>query len=302
MNSIYIDKCPVCGSAKILTFEYCVDYLTDNGTFALCKCRDCSFVFTQDFPAENEIGKYYVSENYTSHHNAKGLFGFAYNTVRSIMLGKKAALVKKFAKKGNLLDIGCGQGYFLKKMQTEGFDISGIEKSEEVRASVKQQFAIEVEAPETLGKHSKGSFDVVTMWHSLEHIEHLNETLQEVHRVLKDDGTLIVALPNVISYDQEHYRLYWAAYDVPRHLWHFSPKTFKILAKKQGFEVKKQKPMLFDAFYISVLSERNKKSSERNRHLRCPACKGLLFGLWACLKTLAKPDKASSVMYVLKKR
>ncbi|MDR1698566.1 MAG: class I SAM-dependent methyltransferase [Prevotellaceae bacterium] len=301
-KTIHLDKCPVCGSAEIAVFEYCADYLTDNGLFSLCKCHSCGFVFTQDFPAEDEIGKYYLSENYTSHHEAKGLFGFAYKTVRSIMLNKKAALVRRFAKKGKILDIGSGQGFFLHKMQTKGFEVAGIEKSEEVRVFAGKKFGIEVKAPETLGKQPAGNFDVVTMWHSLEHIEHLSETLQQVHRVLKDDGTLIIALPNVKSYDHDHYRFYWAAYDVPRHLWHFSPETFKILAQKNGFDIKKQKPMLFDVFYISLLSERNKKSSERNRHLHHPVCRALLFGLWACLKTLVKPEKASSIIYVLKKK
>ncbi len=137
-KTVYIEKCPVCGSAEISTHEYCVDYLTDNGTFPLYKCHSCGFVFTQDFPAEDEIGKYYASENYTSHHDAKGLWGFAYNAVRSIMLGKKAALVRKYApEKGKLLDIGCGQGYFLRKIQTKGFEVSGIEKSAEIRKFVK---------------------------------------------------------------------------------------------------------------------------------------------------------------------
>ncbi len=140
------------------------------------------------------------------------------------------------------------------------------------------------------------------MWHSLEHIEKLSGTLTEISRTLKDNGTLIVALPNIQSYDREHYRLYWAAYDVPRHLWHFSPKTFGILAKKHGFEIKKQKPMLFDVFYISILSERNRKKSERHKDSKFPTLKGLLFGCWACLKTLAQPEKASSIIYILKKK
>lgn len=300
-NAVHLDKCPVCGSTEIYQYEFCVDYLTSSVLFPLFHCRDCGFMFTQDFPNEENIGQYYASENYTSHHEAKGLFGLAYKMVRSFMLCKKAALVKKYQQNGRLLDIGCGQGHFLRKMEAKGFEVFGVEKNEEVRKIVKEEYSIELQNSDWLTKQKDESFNAITMWHSLEHIENLNETMREANRLLAKDGVLVIALPNVKSYDQKYYKLYWAGYDVPRHLWHFSPKTFKILAKNNGFEIKKRKPMLFDVFYLSILSERNKNLNIRKKQSGLPALKGLLFGFWACLKTLKKPKKASSIIYVLKK-
>ena len=296
MTSVYVDNCPVCGAATIYVYDYCADYLTSEALFPLCRCHSCGFVFTQEFPPEESIGKYYESKHYASHHDAKGLFGFAYKIVRSIMLRKKTALVKQYAtKKGPLLDIGCGQGHFLQKMKTKGFEVSGIEQNEETGKLAREKFAIEVNTPALLKKQKAESFEAITMWHSLEHIEKLNETMSEAHRLLTKTGALIVALPNVSSFDQKHYGFYWAAYDVPRHLWHFSPETFKILAEKHGFEIKTQKAMRFDVFYISILSARNKKS-------KFATLQGLWFGLRAWRKTLLRPQKASSIIYVLKKR
>jgi 2-polyprenyl-3-methyl-5-hydroxy-6-metoxy-1,4-benzoquinol methylase len=224
------------------------------------------------------------------------LFGLAYRTVRGMMLGKKAALLKKYtAQKGRLLDIGCGQGHFLQKMKTQGFEVFGIEQDEQIAKLAKEKFGIEVHTADWLTKQKDGSFAAITMWHSLEHLQHLNETLQEAKRLLAEDGALVVALPNIDSFDRKYYGLHWAGYDVPRHLWHFSPKTFKILAKKHGFELKKRKAMLFDVFYISILSERNLQS-------KFATFKGLYFGLRAYLKTLTKAKKASSMIYVLKKK
>lgn len=297
-ENIHIKNCPVCGKSEALPFLTCKDCFVTREEFLICKCSACNFAFTQDFPSEKIISKYYQSAEYVSHTDTKrGIVNKLYHLARSITLKYKSKLITKNSNNriGKLLDIGCGTGYFLNKMKEMGWIVDGIEASASVREHVKNQFGIKVQDSASLFSKEEKSFDVVTMWHVLEHLEHLHQVMTSLHKMLKDDGVAFIALPNKDSYDACHYKHKWAAYDVPRHLWHFSPTDFKMLAEKYHFELIALKPMYFDSFYISMLSEKNKK-------VPLSAFVGLLKGGIFFFRSLFNTKRCSSVVYILKKQ
>jgi SAM-dependent methyltransferase len=286
----------VCEGKRLTPFLSCKDNLATGEVFFLCRCEKCGFVLTQDFPAENEIGRYYDTPEYISHSDTqKGVVNYLYHIARKLALRSKAALVKKTSGKqtGTLLDIGAGTGYFLNRLKEDGWTITGIEKSAAAREYAERKFGLAFHDPEYLPQLPALSQDVVSLWHVLEHIEKPNETLQLIHKLLKDDGTAIIALPNKNSADALYYKENWAAYDVPRHLWHFSPNAVKMLAEKHGFRITTMKPMYFDVFYIAMLSEKNRQSS---------LVTGLLKGAIFFLRSLAGISTCSSIIYILKKK
>jgi SAM-dependent methyltransferase len=213
------------------------------------------------------------------------------------MLSRKAVLVERATKmkQGNLLDYGTGTGYFPHTMVGRGWHAKAIEKSAKAREFAHDHFSLEVEAEDALATYPDASFDVITLWHVMEHLEHLNEMWQSLSRLLKDRGVLVVAVPNPASKDAEMYREMWAAYDVPRHLWHFTPSTMTEFGSKYGFVLQEEHPMPFDAFYVSMLSEKYKKS-------RIPFLKGMWAGLIAWLSALGNKERSSSMIYVFRKK
>lgn len=298
MNNIHIDLCPVCAGNKSKEKLVCQDYLVTDSKFSIYECPDCGFAFTQDFPSEEEIGKYYDAPEYISHSDTnKGFINSLYHRARNIALKSKTKLVLKNApiKNGKLLDIGCGTGYFMNSMCRMKWIVTGIEKSSRTREYAHEKFGLNVQDSEYLFQIPSKTKDVVTMWHVLEHIERMNPTMEHLHRILSDNGILIVAVPNKSSFDAVYYGKYWAAYDVPRHLWHFSPDDFRALAEKHNFRVEKMKRMNFDPFYISMLSEKNKKTTFAD-------LQGLTKGFIFFLQSLFNKKRSSSVIYVLKKK
>jgi len=297
-DKIHTTICPVCGSVEIEHFLSCKDYLATKEQFEIYKCKVCSFAFTQDFPSEETIGPYYDAPEYVSHSDThKGVINFLYHWVRRISLKSKSKLVQKYsaAKKGMLLDIGSGTGYFLNRMKEQKWIVTGVEKSEDARKYTKQKFDIDTQASEYLYEIPCKTKDVITMWHVLEHLEHLNSVLDHIQGILKNDGRLVIALPNKASLDAVHYRENWAAYDVPRHLWHFSPSDFEHLLNRHQFELIETKPMYFDTFYISMLSEKNKGTF-------LASLVGLVRGGIFFLRSIGKPERVSSLIYILKKK
>lgn len=297
MKKIHTDICPVCGNKDLKPLLSCVDFLTTKETFDIYKCKACGFALTQDFPCEEEIGGYYDAPEYISHSDTRrGLINILYHWARRMALNSKSKIIARYAsvKNGMLLDIGSGTGYFLNKMKEKKWIVTGIEKSEFARKYAKQKFDIDCQGSEYLYDIPSKAKDVITMWHVLEHLEHLNETMERLHVILKDDGIAVIALPNKDSFDAAHYKEYWAAYDVPRHLWHFSAADFECLANKHQFEVIAIKPMYFDAFYISILSEKNKNTF-------LAALVGLFKGGIFFLRTLGNKRRSSSLIYILKK-
>lgn len=289
-------KCPNCGATNIHQFISCHDHLIGQESFEIDTCQNCQLLFTQPIIPAHEIGAYYQSQNYVSHSNTqKGFFFRAYHWARQYMLGQKFALVQKHcSKKGAHLDIGAGTGYFVQYMQKKGWQSTGVEISPEARNFAKQEHAIALQDPEDFYAQNKQNFDVVTLWHVLEHLEDKSFIFKYIHQHLSSSGHLIIAVPNPDSYDASHYGKFWAAYDVPRHLWHFKPLVLKNLAKQHGFSLVETRPMPLDTFYVSMLSE---KYQGGKLFLPLGAVKSAYF----ILKALFNKEKSSSLIYIFKK-
>lgn len=298
MNVRNIDKCPLCGESRFEKQMTCTDHYATGEAFDICRCKNCGFLFTRPFPVESEIGRYYESPEYISHSDTnKGIVNRIYHWVRRFMLTRKLSLIRHHSglNRGSLLDIGTGTGYFPHYMKEKGWQVAAIEKSPQARAFAKEHFQLDVKAPEALDKFPDKAFDAVTLWHVMEHLEHLDKTWETLGRILKDRGVLVVAVPNPTSFDAEKYKEMWAAYDVPRHLWHFSPSVMQQFGAKHGFILSERHPMPFDAFYVSMLSEKYKKS-------RFPFVRGMISGTEGWLSTLVKKERSSSMVYVFRKK
>ncbi len=235
--------------------------------------------------------EYYESDDYISHTDGKrSLFEKAYHFIKVIALKNKLNLINGLnSEKGNLLDIGAGTGDFLTVAKNNGWNIKGIEPSEKAKSIAIQKGVSFAESINNLESHS---FDVITMWHVLEHVPDLENQIRELKRLLKPNGTIIIAVPNFNSYDAKHYGIFWAAYDVPRHLWHFSKTAIKLLFEKEGMKLEKILPMKFDAFYVSLLSEKY-KSGKMNFF------NAFLIGLRSNIKAKANFEFSSHI-YVIK--
>lgn len=298
MNKLTINACPLCEGTHIKRVMTCKDHYASGEEFDLFCCEDCGFQFTQGFPVEAEIGKYYETPDYISHSDTnKGLMNKLYHLVRKRMLNQKSRLVSHFTgrKSGKILDIGTGTGYFAHTMQQKGWKVDAIEKNASARTFAKEHFNLEVKDDSGLKEFEAGKFDAITLWHVMEHLEQLDDTWDRLYELLSDKGILVVAVPNCSSYDAEKYKEYWAAYDVPRHLWHFTPGTMQQFGMKHNFILLAQQPMPFDAFYVSILSEKYKGSS-------LPFIKGMWAGMMAWFSSLGKKSRSSSVIYVFRKK
>lgn len=212
------------------------------------------------------------------------------------MLGQKRKLVEKTAgkKKGQLLDVGTGTGFFLNEMKNNGWQVTGTEESGDARTFAQTEFNLSILPTKELFNLQDNQFDIITLWHVLEHIHQLNENMDAFNRLLNTNGKLIIAVPNHSSYDALHYREYWAAWDVPRHIWHFAPRQMQILGEKHNFMLSGVHTMPFDSFYVSLLSEKYKKS-------KFAFLKGSFHGFISWFTSIFKPGKCSSVIYVFHK-
>ena len=294
---VHYTNCPVCSKPNLAFFLRSKDFLVSGKEFDLCQCSDCNFIFTQDHPDEKDIGKFYQSENYISHNDTKrGLFNTLYHFVRKLMLFKKKNLVKRSTglQSGSLLDIGSGTGYFASTMKNAGWEVSGVEVNEAARNYSIEKFEIDIKSPDEIKKMPNESFDCITLWHVLEHLENPNNYLDEISRLLKPGGTCLIALPNYQSFDAEYYKQFWAGYDVPRHLWHFNSNTFKKLIDNHGFKFISKALLPFDAFYISILSEKNKGAS-------FIMMRGMITGLKSFFISIFKVERSSSIVYIIRK-
>ena len=213
------------------------------------------------------------------------------------MLKNKTGLVKRLTllKNGKILDYGAGTGHFARAMKKRGWEVTAIEKSDKARELSKREFDFEMLPTESLSDIKDREFDVVTMWHVMEHIQDLDNMWDELYRILDDTGIAIIAVPNSKSYDAQKYGEHWAAYDVPRHLWHFTPNTIMRWGEKHNFLLERQFTMPFDGFYISILSESNKRS-------RLHTIKGFWNGFKGWLAQAKRRGASSSIIYVFRKR
>lgn len=290
--------CPSCASLKISIQFKAKDYTISNAFFEIWECGDCTLRFTQHVPDVDNIAPYYKSENYVSHSDTQeGLVNKLYHRVRNITLKQKRKLISDVCKieTGKLLDVGAGTGAFLHTMKQANWDVLGLEPDNTAREVAQNKYAIQLLAPNELFSLSANQFDCITMWHVLEHVHNLHGYLEQYFQILKEEGRLVIAVPNYTSYDAYHYGAQWAAYDVPRHLYHFSPASMKVLAEQKGFEIKSYHPMWFDSVYVSMLSEKYK-------HGKPSLLKATLNGLISNLKATSNLRTCSSVIYVLAKK
>ena len=296
-NNIHYHSCPVCGAhsfSQVLTVK---DFTVSKETFAIHECAACTLRFTQDVLDQNEIGRYYRSADYISHTNtSKGIINSLYQLVRKRTMTGKRKLVQKFTgrKKGQMLDVGSGIGTFAHEMKTAGWKVTGLEPDEGARTVAEQQYGMQLQDMEAFYQLGANSFDAITLWHVLEHVHDLHPYVQQLKKVLKEEGRIFIAVPNYTSDDAAIYKEFWAAYDVPRHLYHFSPRAMKELMTKNGLKVQAYKPMWYDSFYISLLSSKYKSGRP---HLVPSFWNGLRsnFSAWSDAR------KCSSVIYVVSK-
>lgn len=296
MNNQVI-HCPLCEEGTLIPFLESKDYLVSGKIFQISTCDNCSNLVTSNAPVEAEIGDYYKSEKYISHTNtSKGIISKFYRRARMVMLGRKHKMLFNLnrQKRGSVLDIGTGTGHFLDYMKRKGWKVDGIEINDNARAYANANFGIEINSPEGIAELGSGNFDIITMWHTLEHFYNPGKYLEESLRLLKEDGYLVVALPNFKSFDAEFYNEAWAAWDVPRHLWHFSPQSVSNFVGRFGYDLKAIKRLPFDPFYISLLSEKNRKSV-------FPFIQGLLIGTVSWITSYFRKKRSSSLIYIFSK-
>lgn len=267
------------------------DHSVSGESFELLLNEELQLLKTHPQPSAENLGRYYESDDYISHTDGKrSLFEKLYHVIKQKALRDKIKLVQGFKpQKGKLLDIGAGTGDFLVVAKANGWNVTGIEPSEKAKDIAK---AKGVSFAESLAGIEDNSFDAVTLWHVLEHVPDVEKQISELKRIIKPDGVIVVAVPNFKSYDAKHYGSYWAAYDVPRHLWHFSKTAMQQLFGVQGMDVVKILPMVFDSFYVSLLSEKY-KTGKMN----------FVKGFWNGLKSNTKASRNfeySSHIYVIK--
>lgn len=294
---IHYKSCPVCNRQKIDQQFSAKDYTVSQNIFSIWQCNDCTVRFTQDVPAQDAIGAYYASENYISHSDTKkGIINSLYHLVRKRTLGTKKNLIVKETgiSTGAILDIGCGTGAFLDTMQTAGWHISGLEPDETARTKAAELYNILPQESDKLFELQLGSFNAITMWHVLEHVHNLHAYIKQIETLLAPAGKLFIAVPNYTSKDATIYGEHWAAYDVPRHLYHFSPESIEQLVSMHGLKLTAVKPMWFDSFYVCMLSEQYKNGKGN-------IIKAVLNGLKSNVKAWSNTRKCSSVIYVVSK-
>jgi SAM-dependent methyltransferase len=294
---VHHNVCPLCSSEKTGLQFRCKDHFVSNEEFSIFKCSACGFSFTQDYPEEADIAQYYESDNYISHSDtSEGFSNKLYHIARSIMLRKKKDLITKITglNNGTILDIGSGTGHFASTMKKYGWKVKGIEINEKAREFSLSHFGLEITTPHEISALEGNSFDCISLWHVLEHFHDPFKYAAEIYRLLKPGAICVIALPNCSSYDAKHYNRFWAAWDVPRHLWHFNPVTFQLFSEKSGFFLEDIKILPLDVFYISLLSEKYKGSS-------LPFLKGISRAIWFAFLSAFNKSKSSSVIYILRK-
>lgn len=294
-NAVHHSVCPLCTSDAVHREITAKDHSITGEPFELWRCDDCDFLFTQNAPLPANAGRYYRGEAYISHSdNQKGIVNKLYHRARDFMLGQKYRLVDRFARGKRLLDYGTGTGYFTDFMVRKGYVAEGIEIDAEARKYGAEKFGITVYPTEHLFEGAaERPYDAVTLWHVLEHLYDPERYLRRFYEVLSQEGVLIIAVPNHKSRDAAIFGPDWAAYDVPRHLWHFSPGTLRKMVAKAGFRVVKTRHMPLDPFYVSIMSQKYASGGG--------LLAGGIKGLQSFATSLSNAELGSSVVYVCRK-
>lgn len=274
-------------------FITCIDHSVSGEKFDLLLDEQLEMLTTSPKPSLNNLSKYYESENYISHTDSKrSLFEKVYHKVKKITLNNKVKTINKVSNaKKNLLDIGAGTGDFLLLAKKKGWNVEGVEPNINARNLSQKKGVYLID---DVKKLQSKKYDVITMWHVLEHVYDLKDYIKKLKDLLNTDGVLLIAVPNYKSYDASYYKQFWAAYDVPRHLWHFSKKTIKKLFLSEDMSLVKILPMKFDSYYVSLLSEKYKTG-------KMNPFKAFIIGFKSNLKAKNK-ENYSSHIYILKKQ
>lgn len=269
------------------------DFSVSGESFSLLLNEEYQLLKTHPQPTLDKLGSYYEFEDYISHTDGKRtLFEKMYHFVKRNAIRKKVSLIHSYQPlKGRILDIGAGTGDFLLEAKNQNWEILGIEPNDKAKGIA---LGKGIKFGDTIEKLESNSFDVITMWHVLEHVPDVEHQVAELKRLLKPSGTIIIAVPNFKSYDAKHYGAFWAAYDVPRHLWHFSKTAIEKLFEKQNMNLEDIKPMWFDSFYVSLLSEKYKTG-------KMNFVSGFFIGLISNVSGLFKKEFSSHI-YVLKNK
>lgn len=294
--------CPSCGHSAHQLAITCRDFSVSNHNFDIVECLACGLRFTNPRPSERAIGLYYDSPEYVSHNDTtQGLLFTIYHTVKKHTIKTKAKILIRYSPEKSLLEYGAGTGDFAGTMQAHDWNVLAYEPDTSANARIASKYP-KVDLTEDIGSIPAASRHAITLWHVLEHVHKLEETLSHLHRILKQEGCLIIAVPNCNSFDAQYYSHHWAAYDVPRHLYHFRPADLQQLLQKHGFTLIEKKRMFFDSYYVSLLSE-NYLRAKKGGILTAIFgwIRASFVGTISNISSLWDINNCSSIIYILKK-
>lgn len=294
---IHYNSCPVCGGTAFSEKFRVKDHTVSGETFTVCYCNNCTACFTQDIPGADAIGPYYKSEDYISHTNtSKGIVNRLYKWVRKRTVKQKRKLIERETgvTEGTILDIGSGTGAFAAEMKAAGWQATGIEPDPGARKVAREQFDIFLSEMNLLKNLPAAAFDAITLWHVLEHVHDLHGYMDKIATLIKPGGRVFIAVPNYTSGDATEWGAEWAAWDVPRHLYHFSPQSMQQLAAGHQLKIISYKPMWYDSFYVSLLSSKYKSG-------KTALIRAFVSGLRSNFSAMKDVRKCSSVIYILGK-
>jgi SAM-dependent methyltransferase len=298
-----IKECEICRGNNFDVLTIPKDFLISNEKFSVVKCTKCGFVFTNPRPELSSLSDYYKSDDYISHTDAeRTLTERVYKLVKQYMLGKKVRLIRnsyqKPASETTLLDYGCATGEFVLRVKQHGFDAFGYEPDSNARNKAIEK-GVKVVDGDLLENHESLEddrlYDIITLWHVLEHIPDLAQKGILFNKLLKKDGLIVVAVPEFLSFDAKFYKENWAAWDVPRHLNHFNDKTMVQYFGKYGFTLLNIHPLYFDSFYISLLTEKIMNSGLPG------LMRAFTIGLVSNIKAIVSQSPFSSQIYIFRK-
>ena len=290
-----MSQCPYCESNNSSLYLELKDYFLTQEEFKVVKCIDCGLLYTTPRPQSDKLGEYYKSDDYLSHkENKNGFIPRIYEFVKSFNLKHKLKIATKGKEKGNILDIGCGVGDFLLCSKQAGWSVEGIEPSDEAKKIAESRLQTHIHNPQDIALLPSCSYDVITMWHVLEHVEDIKTEVSHLHRMLKPSGRLVVAVPNYRSYDAQYYKDKWAAWDVPRHLSHFDRETMKnVFSNFNDLILNNITTLKWDSYYISFLSEKYMRHG-------LPLLRGAFRGFISNVKACGSKEY-STLVYVFEK-